>query len=85
LGDSRPARRRSRLRFIDRPEERLQAKSSTRAIQFAVLTRIHSIERPFLNGYLEHYLDTLGYQRMFIIHGEEADPAWLERWAAERR
>lgn len=60
----------------------MQARKSTRAIRFAVLTRIHSIERPFLNGFLEHYLDTLGYERLFLIHGEEADPAWLERWIA---
>jgi hypothetical protein len=61
----------------------LQVKKATRPIQHAVLTRIHSIERPFLNGYLTHYLDTLGYERMFIIHGENADPAWLKSWVAE--
>jgi hypothetical protein len=60
----------------------LQARNATRAIRFAVLTRIHSIERPFLSAFLPHYLDELGYDRMFIIHGEQADPSWLEAWIA---
>lgn len=60
----------------------MKATVATRKIPYAVLTRIQSIERPFLSAFLSHYFDTLGFDRMFMIHGEEADPAWLETWIA---
>jgi hypothetical protein len=43
---------------------------------------VHSIERPFLGAFLPYYLDELGFDRIFMVHGEEADPAWLQAWIA---
>lgn len=61
----------------------MPAKPAARKIGFAVLTRIHSIERPFLSAFLPHYLDRLGYDRVFMIHGEEGDPSWLRDYVAD--
>ncbi|MEX2199919.1 MAG: hypothetical protein WD711_00875 [Dongiaceae bacterium] len=47
-------------------------------VETAVLSRIHSIEFPFFSGYLAHYLDRLGFDRVFLIHGEKTDPAPLQ-------
>jgi hypothetical protein len=47
-------------------------------VETAVLSRIHSIEFPFFSGFLAHYLDRLGFDRVFLIHGEKADPAPLQ-------
>ncbi|MEX0808535.1 MAG: hypothetical protein WD044_07385 [Dongiaceae bacterium] len=46
-------------------------------VETAVLSRIHSIEFPFFGGFLAHYLNRLGFDRVIFIQGENADPAPL--------
>ena len=61
----------------------MKTAKAIREPRFALLTRIHSIERPFLGAFLPHYLERLGFDRIYMVHGEAADPAWLERWIGE--
>ena len=46
--------------------------------RFAVLSRIHRIERPFLSGFFPHYLDRLGFDRIFLVRGDSGNSDWLE-------
>jgi len=47
-------------------------------IPHAILSRVHRIERPFLAGFLAHHLDALGFDRAFLIRGDEGPTDWLE-------